>query len=505
MEESWEAVKQFLSNYWSSNTIQRNNNDIQVIKSQLFQWIAVKAIPLTSIYCDTFSCFVKSLTQLELPLNKRNLRQGVIDYANSLVNKDRHSIPQYYSILTDGATKAHKIWTGVITFHNGNISFQDIIHVQNQQSITIATELSKIINRLRAQNIIVVSIVNDNAMNERAILEESHSYCIQQQTNLPIVRVPCSAHTINLAICDFLHETHLMKKVLEIYSKIGNHFNCPTFIKCRWFSIYDIVLFIEEHITQISDLFKRQRYHDSMDCLQTINWNLLIETLKPVITFLHLVERDSAKLSDIFPWFFSCQHQLESMYNQWFNYPEIMEDKLLKRFTSTHEWQYVTTTFFLTPKGVVHFNRFDPSLQSIYFNIIAQTIERNAAQLNLPTNSLKNQVTTFLSTKWPEIDSIDFWNSVEQIFRLCHIKVDDHLELIEIGKRLIQFPSSEAAVERLFSHLRYLFGSYRMSMGDDLIKALIQIRMYYHFEGKSHSIDETNDILKKIIDSQNEN
>jgi hypothetical protein len=69
MEESWEEIKHFLSNNWSFNITWRNHDDVKVIKLQLFQWIAVKVIPLTSIYCDSFMQFVKSLTSLDLPLN----------------------------------------------------------------------------------------------------------------------------------------------------------------------------------------------------------------------------------------------------------------------------------------------------------------------------------------------------------------------------------------------------------------------------------------------------
>jgi hypothetical protein len=67
---------------------------------------------------------------------------------------------------------------------------------------------------------------------------------------------------------------------------------------------------------------------------------------------------------------------------------------------------------------------------------------------------------------------------------------------------MAQFPSSEAAVERLFSHLRYLLGFYRLNMGDELVKALIRVRMHYYFEVNAHSIDEVNNIFKKIFDSQ---
>jgi hypothetical protein len=236
----------------------------------------------------------------------------------------------------------------------------------------------------------VVSVINDNARNEREILEESNAYAIQQQTHLPIVRVLCTTHIINLAICDFLNESQLMKKIMTIYSNIDASFKCPTFIKSRWYSIFDILLFIEANIIQINDLFKRKRLHESINYLQTIDWILLVETLQPVIKLLHLAEQDSAKLFDISPYFFTCTHQLECIYNTKNNYPEIMHCKLINRFSSTHEWTYLATTFFLTSSGVKCFRDLLHEIQSIFFNLVGETIENYSSQLKFLITSLKS-------------------------------------------------------------------------------------------------------------------
>jgi hypothetical protein len=49
--------------------------------------------------------------------------------------------------------------------------------------------------------------------------------------------------------------------------------------------------------------------------------------------------------------------------------------------------------------------------------------------------------------------------------------------LCAIALRLCDLPCSEAAVERVFSHLRFLFGDYRHSLSPDLIEAMLVIRL----------------------------
>jgi hypothetical protein len=48
--------------------------------------------------------------------------------------------------------------------------------------------------------------------------------------------------------------------------------------------------------------------------------------------------------------------------------------------------------------------------------------------------------------------------------------------LCEVSLRLHKLPCSEAAVERVFSHLRLLFGDYRHSLAPELVDAMLVIR-----------------------------
>ena len=49
--------------------------------------------------------------------------------------------------------------------------------------------------------------------------------------------------------------------------------------------------------------------------------------------------------------------------------------------------------------------------------------------------------------------------------------------LAEISIRIINMPCSEAAVERFFSHLKYVFGKKNLNTSDELLDAEMGIRM----------------------------
>ena len=76
-----------------------------------------------------------------------------------------------------------------------------------------------------------------------------------------------------------------------------------------------------------------------------------------------------------------------------------------------------------------------------------------------------------------EKDSFLFWNN--------HRGDNNLVFLSEIFIRIINMACSELPVERLFSHLKYLYGSKDYSKSEDLLNAQLAIRMESIYLGEN--------------------
>jgi hypothetical protein len=78
----------------------------------------------------------------------------------------------------------------------------------------------------------------------------------------------------------------------------------------------------------------------------------------------------------------------------------------------------------------------------------------------------------------------EFWASKRAVCAVVETPTaesrDTHVPwapLCEVALRLHKLPCSEAAVERVFSHLRFLFGDYRHSLAPERVDALLVVRL----------------------------
>jgi hypothetical protein len=69
--------------------------------------------------------------------------------------------------------------------------------------------------------------------------------------------------------------------------------------------------------------------------------------------------------------------------------------------------------------------------------------------------------------------------------------------LAQMALILIRLPCSEAAVERVFSHLRLVLGTRRQSMGEDLLDAILVVRWH-----ETSTIQALNDRLESVEEGQ---
>ena len=61
---------------------------------------------------------------------------------------------------------------------------------------------------------------------------------------------------------------------------------------------------------------------------------------------------------------------------------------------------------------------------------------------------------------------------------------NDMKEFAEIAIRILNYPCSENPLERLFSHLKYLYGPKNINRSEDLLNAQLSIKMYFIYSEK---------------------
>jgi hypothetical protein len=109
----------------------------------LIQWIAVRSISFRAIDSDLFKEFCKSLNpQFKMPCRK-TLTNIISEMANFEITFPIPSIPDYCSLMLDGATKFGHILLAVILFSQGHAHFLDLLELPDQKSKTIAFHVAR--------------------------------------------------------------------------------------------------------------------------------------------------------------------------------------------------------------------------------------------------------------------------------------------------------------------------------------------------------------------------
>jgi hypothetical protein len=139
-----------------------------------------------------------------MPSHSKLLGQ-IANVANEQVPFPSAMQPTFCSLMLDSAMKFNHQLLAIMSFLQGHTHFLDLVNLRNQKSKTIADAVAPVIRQLADNNLIVTAVCTGNASNEKAILNPKKDYSLQSKTRLPFLRVPCVAHTANLAMQDFLN------------------------------------------------------------------------------------------------------------------------------------------------------------------------------------------------------------------------------------------------------------------------------------------------------------
>jgi hypothetical protein len=435
--------------------------------------------------------FIQSIApNVQLP-SAAELRNRIVDLAKDYgdhITVDYYNVP-FLSLMIDGITVKERTWLGVCVGTKGKYRFLRLLEMDNQQSETIADVLVPVVEKLRGMGFIIPAIVTDNATNEKKAVQ-----LLAKKAGIPLFRVACLSHTMNLAIHDvlkdvsglkddgFFTEMNTLRDALPIHIRDNKeHMRIRQGCKTRWLSLggffSDIVREGRGIRTKISSalakaIYDKYHFEDFDKCFRVLD------------KFLKWTESRDAVMVDVWPSIQSALDELDGMNFRQNQYAEGLVRAIQKRFKETADLDMILLGYSFTPEG------------RQWYKTLLQT--RSTTLLLAPedvTALMQGALSRFhkligadphvVTATWNDYinsPADPFNRSVTlernwEMFRARTAKAGrktySYMPLALIAQVLMNMPCSESEVERAFSRVRNLLANHRYHMKTDLIEARV--------------------------------
>lgn len=416
------------------------------------------------------------------------MRQKILDIAKTHLNDINDKCNERFcSILLDGAKRNNKNFYGFIIFTKQRLFYFKIERIINATSINIVYAIQDLINFINTETKFeLISVCTDHAQNLVTAFDPLKPKSSQWLNDQFFEWVGCFAHLLNLGIRDLfkldefcIYYIHL-NEILNICKDLDFPKKVPSFSKTRWESYSKCTNFLNEMKFEILSYFNQE--------IQDLKNLEIIEKFQTFIKILN--SQEFSELSQLFKYLSQMSAEIgEDNFLICKVYPKIINFKIfivnlktinirtfgntiIDRIYSSKEIEIAISAFFLTIEGHDYFlNLNDQNEKKNYLNTIKKYLFRyNAFKFKFDESILEEEINEYIGIKKFTIkDSFAFWEN--------NISENKIINLAEIAIRIINMACSELPVERLFSHLKYLYGSKDYNKSEDLLDAQLAIRM----------------------------
>ena len=437
-------------------------------------------------FVDDFGCnfhisserqMIRDMKSLAMEINEKNLQ--------SLYG-------QTVSILFDGAKRVGNNYEGVILYTRPRLYFYPFSILDKEKATDIAKVIITTINDLNNRGVRVIAACSDNASNNIAAFA-NHSYSVRYHIGDGIIRVPCFAHTSNLATKDvfdgkFKSITHAIVLITKVHPP-GQKQTC-SFSATRWKSLYECIQYICNYNDFYATNEETQQLYNLIE--QTHSWHILRICAQIMWEFTAELEKDHSSICDVFLFVNDTLEKLKSIIM--YPIPDAMYRSVRKRFTSEKSMEIPCLSFVCTKIGKSIFNALnDSELQESVSKcaINGATAYSSEHPTWFNQEELQKELKAYLNSVDIPFSDMSYWEQMK------NTKGYKWPELAQLAYDVVQIPCSEAPVERFFAHLEKILSPQRRRMTPELVSAISIVKMDYLFK-----IEMKHNLSYELIDAE---